>query len=78
MLYRFICPKCKNRKEISIPSNELKDYSAICDSCGNKMRRDWKSSLQVSESDRSENIEETSWLKEGMKKRFSGKSQIYY
>lgn len=78
MLYRFICPECKNKKEVNVPSNEIKSYLAVCDSCGGKMRRDWKASLQVSESDRSENVVETSWLKEGMKKRFSGKTQIYY
>lgn len=78
MLYKFICPKCGAGKEVNISSNEIKNYVAVCDSCGENMRRDWKTSLHISDSDRAENVAETSWLKESMKKRFSGKSQIYY
>lgn len=78
MLYKFICPECGDRKEVDIPSAEIKNYKALCDSCGAVMRRDWKASLYTSESDKAENVVETSWLKQGMKKRFSGKSKIYY
>ena len=78
MLYKFICSNCGYKKEINIPSDKIKGYIAVCDSCGENMRRDWKTSLTISDSDRAENVAETSWLKESMKKRFSGKSQIYY
>ena len=78
MLYRFICPVCKKGKEVDIPAADIKGHVEICEDCGNPMRRDWRASLHISDSDKAENIAETSWLKEGMKKRFSGKSQIYY
>ncbi len=78
MLYDYICPKCGSRKEIDAPYGERKVESPECESCGAEMRRNWGSFLYTQDSDRSDNISETSWLKQGMKKRFSGKTRIYY
>lgn len=78
MLYDFKCKKCGETKQIDISVNELKDLKVICNKCNNEMIRNWKAGITVATNDRSECIEETSWLKNRFKNRPSGKSQIIY
>ena len=77
MLYRFICPKCKATQTVNVPADEISKTGLVC-SCGAVMRRDWKTSMFASESDRSENIQDTSFINERMNIRPSGKTRSIY
>lgn len=77
MLYRFICPDCKRTKTINVSADEISGTNVVCD-CGKNMRRDWKTSVFVAESDRSNNIQDTSFINERMKIRPSGKTRSIY
>ena len=77
MLYRFICPKCKETITINIPADELSKTEKVC-SCGTVMRRDWRTSVFVNESDRSDNIQDTSFINERLNIRPSGKTRSIY
>ena len=57
---------------------ELKTLEVTCDNCGTPMRRDWRTTLSVAPGDTSEDIQSTSVVKERLKVRPSGKTQIYY
>lgn len=78
MQYTFICPNCKNRETIEIPFSALSNVSLRCQKCDTPMRRDWKSSIFVSNDCKAENIEQTSWIKERFYNRPSGKTQVLY
>lgn len=39
MLYKFICPKCNKKVEISMPISEYKAEGHFCD-CGSELHRD--------------------------------------
>ena len=41
MIYRFICPQCGKREEISMPASEYRPDGHICP-CGSELRRDPK------------------------------------
>lgn len=77
MLYRFICPSCKETKTIDVPASEISDTEVKC-SCGTKMRRDWKTSVFVGESDRAANVQDTSFINERLNIRPSGKTRSIY
>lgn len=78
MLFKYICPECKNTETLNISSSEVKDKVVICSKCGKTMRRDWKASVFVADSDKSSNIEETSYLNSIMNIRPSGKTRSIY
>ena len=78
MRFRYICNKCKTLKTINVPSSEMDRYIPICENCNIPMRRDWKGNISVSEECKSDNIEETSLLKERMKVLPSGRSKAVW
>ena len=78
MRYNFICDKCKKTKEVEVPYTERDTVEVFCDDCKIPMRRNWKSAIFVSNECKSSEIEETSWLKERMKVRPSGKTRAIY
>ena len=41
MIYRFICPQCGKREEISMPASEYRADGHLCE-CGGELRRDPK------------------------------------
>ena len=78
MLYKFICPNCRDTVTLDIPSSEIKDRKVVCEKCSTQMRRDWKTSVFVNEGDKASNIEETSYLNSIMDTRPSGKTRSIY
>lgn len=78
MQYNFICPNCKNKETIEIPFSALNNTEITCPKCNTAMRRDWKSSIVISNDCRADGIEQTSWLKERFHNRPSGKTQVLY
>lgn len=78
MKYNFICSKCGKTKEVEIPYTDIKTTVVMCDECNTIMHQNWKASLYVSNEGKAENIEEASWIKERMKVRPSGKTQVIY
>lgn len=78
MLYRFICPKCRNTTEINVSSDEIKDQRIVCGKCNELMRRDWRASMFAADSDKASNIEDTSYLNSIMDTRPSGKTRSIY
>jgi len=78
MLYKFICPKCRNTTEINVSADEIKGKKVICGRCNELMRRDWKASMFAADADKASNIEETSYLNTIMDTRPSGKTRSIY
>ena len=78
MRYNFICEKCGKTKEVEVPYTEKDKLTIICEDCNVPMRRNWKSAIFVSNDCKSDEIEETSWIKERMKVRPSGKTRAIY
>ena len=78
MRFRYICNNCKSTETIDVPSSEVDKNIPICMLCGVLMRRDWRSNISVSEECKSDNIEETSWLKERMRILPSGRSKAVW
>ena len=78
MRFRYICNNCKSTETIDVPSSEVDKNIPICMLCGVPMRRDWRSNISVSEECKSDNIEETSWLKERMKILPSGRNKALW
>ena len=77
MIYGFKC-NCGNRTQVNAPMSEAKNLHIVCDKCGKDMTRDFKSSIYVNENDRSDNVSDTSWVKEHMKIRPSGNVRSIY
>jgi len=78
MLYNFICPKCKERVSENVPSSEIKSLKVMCPKCDTEMRRDWKTIIKIGDGDKADEIHETSFIKERLKTRPSGKSRVFY
>ena len=78
MLYRFICKECKNVQTVNCSHEDLKGLEMKCDKCGSNMRRDWKTVLTVGLGDDADSIQSTSVVKERLKVRPSGKTQVFY
>lgn len=78
MRFKYICNKCKSTEIIDVPSSEADKNIPICINCNIPMRRDWKGGISVSEECKSDNIEETSWLKERMKILPSGRTKALW
>lgn len=64
--------------EVDIRPEELSSFKPKCPECGNEMRRDWKAGITVGAGDRSDEIQSTSFAKERLKIRPSGKTQVFY
>lgn len=78
MLYSYICKKCNNKMEVDIRPEELNNFKPVCSECGSGMRRDWKAGITIGAGDRSDEIQSTSFAKERLKIRPSGKTQVFY
>lgn len=78
MRFKYICNKCKDTKTIDVPFSKAEDTIPICNKCNIPMRRDWRGNISVSDDCKSENIEETSWLKERMKILPSGRRKAIW
>ena len=78
MRFKYICNKCKSTETIDVPSSEEDKNIPVCINCGIPMRRDWRGNIAVSDECKAENIEETSWLKERMKIRPSGRTKALW
>lgn len=64
--------------EVDIRPEKLSSFKPECPECGNDMRRDWKAGITVGAGDRSDEIQSTSFAKERLKIRPSGKTQVFY
>ena len=78
MIYSFICSKCGNKVQKNVPVSEIKNIIVKCDNCGTDMRRDWKASIRVGLGDSASEIHETSFVRESLKTRPTGKSKVFY
>lgn len=78
MRFRYICSECKSFKTIDVPFSEMDKNIPLCENCNISMRRDWKGNISISEECKSDNIEETSWLKERMRILPSGRSKAVW
>jgi len=78
MIYTYKCPECGKLKEENMTVDEMENAEVYCEECKVKMNRYWKAGIRVGEGNRSDDIQSTSFTKERLKIRPSGKTQIYY
>lgn len=78
MLYDFICPKCGEKLQVNVSSSEVKLLKPKCSNCGNDMRRNYKAIIQIGIGDSADEIHDTSYVKECLKTRPTGKSKVFY
>ena len=78
MIFKMICPSCRSTKTITASSKDRNNLEIYCDNCNTKMRRDWSSSISVSEYDKASNIDDMGWVKDRLKNRPSGRNQVFF
>lgn len=78
MLYSYICRECGEHTTVDIPAADLAGHEEPCPRCGRRMGRSFRTAIRIGAGDGADDIQTTSFAKERLRVRPSGKRKVLY